>query len=184
MKASMLGRVVIAETLLTALFALAGAQPATAATINVSATIKGTLSKFAHGECTTGYADQCPSDNCVFSTPVGTPTISGTFKGTITGLCVTIDAGDRVTIDEKHTCAPMFGDMVVVTNGGTTNTAINFTGALCSPQPKSSLFEVESGFGINGANSTDPNATGWGTITGTADNTGATLLKVKGNFTP
>jgi len=196
MKANTFVKIATTGVLLTALLAVVALQPATvqaaSTTKNVSANFKGMLSKPAAGECATGYAHQCPSTVCFNSTPVGTPTISGTFgKGTITGMCVTIDAGDAVTSNGGNTCAPFYGDMVVhvsVTKGGVTtvtDTALNINGAYCRRQPNSTLDAIEGGFGIDGALSTDTSENGWGTATGTSDHdTGVTLIKIKGNATP
>ena len=157
-------------------------------TKNISGTIKGTLLvPPASGACVAGYADQCPSGNCVNLTPVGTPTGSGTIKtGTVTNMCVTVDLGLAVDAptDSKNTCAPYFGTLTYNETKSGSAATINLTGAYCRRQATSKTSSLEGGYGLAGS-SDDPSATGWGTATGTIkEDTGVFSLKVSGSFTP
>jgi hypothetical protein len=171
---------------------LAIAPAAMAKTQNISGSITGTFDTGSAGPCATGYASQCASGTCFHFQPATgtTPTGSGTIgKGTVTSMCVTVDAGNNVNApadtDTKHTCSPIFGDLVYVTTKSGTVTAVNFAGVFCHHQDTSPTGTFEAGFGIDGANSTDTAATGWGTLTGTANkDTSKFSLKPKGTFTP
>jgi hypothetical protein len=160
---------------------------------NVSVQIKGALSSPSAGVCASGYAAQCASGNCFTIVPAGPIKVSGTFgKGTVTAMCVTLDVGNNVSeADTTDTCAPIFGVMTIevsVTKQHVitvTDTASNITGAFCHHQANANNSMIEAGWAIDGADSTDTAATGWGTITGTNNkNTGVMLLNMKGSLTP
>ncbi len=89
---------------------LAIAPAAMAKTHNISGSITGTFDAGSVGPCATGYANQCASGTCFHFQPATgtTPTGSGTIgKGTVTSMCVTVDAGNNVNApadtDTKHT---------------------------------------------------------------------------------
>ena len=174
-----------------AMFVIAPGVQAANTTKNISGSVTGTFDAGSAGPCPSGYANQCASGTCVHFQPASgtTPTGSGTFgKGTVTSMCLTVDAGNNVNApadtDTKHTCSPIFGDLVYLTTKSGTVTAVNFAGVYCHHQPTSKTGSIEAGFGIDGANSTDTAETGWGTLTGTVDNNSKFSLKPKGNFTP
>jgi hypothetical protein len=160
---------------------------------NVSAVISGTFSGLAPDACPTGYAHQCASGQCANVTAVGTPTVTGTFgSGSVNDLCVTVDLGDNVNgfppeAGGKDTCSPFFGVLTVsvTKHKTTTNTALNIAGVFCHHQNNSPKGTIQGGFGIDGADSTDQAATGWGTITGTVQkHTSVFKLHLKGSFAP
>ncbi|HUY20357.1 MAG TPA: hypothetical protein VMV15_14145 [Candidatus Binataceae bacterium] len=160
---------------------------------NVSVQIKGAVSSPSTGVCATGYAAQCASGNCYTIVPAGPIKVSGTFgKGTVTAMCVTLDVGNNVSeADTNDTCGPIFGDLLIEVSvtkkhvTTVTDTAANITGAFCHHQANANNSMIEAGWAIDGADSTDTAATGWGTITGTNNKkTGVMLLNMKGSLTP
>lgn len=187
--------VITAIAILLSLLVLASA-PAAAQAKKVSANIKGTIGGLSSGAvCPSGYANQCTNlSDCQEVTPAGNPTISGTFgKGTVTDLCFTQDNANNVNVpnDNGHdTCSPLYGTGTIhvsVTKRGVTtvtDTEINFAGIACHHQATSALTLINGGFGINGS-STDPAETGWGTMTGSSNNsTLAFSFKLSGSLTP
>jgi hypothetical protein len=184
--------ILLAFAVLLSLAVLAIAPAAIAKTQNISGTIKGTFVATIPATCASGYANHCESGNCETFQPAGgtTPTVSGSIgKGTVTSMCVTVDLGNNVNTpndaDGRHTCSPFYGDLTYERKKDSSVLAINIAGVACHHQPTSTSHLVEGGFGIDGANSTDTAATGWGTVTGTVDkSTEAFSLKVSGNLTP
>jgi hypothetical protein len=177
-----------------AILVTAPKTPVQAATTtkNVSGTIKGTFVVTNPATCASGYAKQCESGNCeTFQTAVGTtPTGSGSIgKGTVTSMCITVDLGNNVNTpndtDGKPTCSPFYGDLTYERTKDSSVVAVNLAGVACHHQATSPSHLIEGGFGVDGANSTDTAAPGWGTVTGTVDKASAAFsLKVSGSFTP
>jgi hypothetical protein len=178
------------------IFAGAAMAQAAGGPKNVSVQIKGPLGVPTQGACASGYAAQCFSGQCGKVVPSGPLKVSGTFgKGTVTSLCITLDAGNNVNgpdfADGHDTCVPLYGDMTIeisVTKKKVTtvtDTALNLAGVFCRHQDNSKLGLIEAGWGIDGADSTDAMETGWGTITGTSNkDNGKTTLSLKGSITP
>jgi hypothetical protein len=161
---------------------------AVSGTTPLNATIKGVFDSGSTGNCPVGYGKQCASGTCLFFQPAtGTiPSVSGTFAGTVSNMCVTVDEGNNVTAGTgAGSCFPFFGNIDVQIKKSGNKVALDIAGAYCLHQKGSSSHMIEGGFGVIGADSTDTAATGWGTATGTAEKKSSSFsLKLSGSFTP
>lgn len=172
-----------------------GASGAQAKTIHASATIKGkaTIGAFSSaGECSEGYADQCPNfgaASCACANFENGTITGGLGKGTVS-LDVTIDESDEVTNNLDQGCQPIFGELdVAITDPkrstGTVELEVN--GTLCHHLTKDAPDVIEGGFALvdcfspSGDNHTT--ASGYGEIDGTVDSSGNVVLKLKGPIT-
>ena len=180
-------------TFITTVIAMAWVPIATAQTRKLSATVSGTLGAPNAGQCGTGYADQCsgdnstPCENFVNNAPITVKGISNKPRGV--GFCMTLDRGNNVNapnnLDGTSTCSPIFGqftaESTVTTGCIGCFTEFNFAGTFCQPLNSSPVGTLQGGYGIGAASSP---VTGWGTLTGTLNNsTGAFTLKLKGTGT-
>jgi hypothetical protein len=184
-------------TLIGALVAIF-APLATAQAKNLAVTISGNLSGPSPGQCSNGYPNQCSGDNataCEQFIITEAPKVTGSIgKGHATSMCVTLDPGNNVNapnnLDSKSTCSPIYGQLSTDTGakpncfGCDVFTNFNFAGVLCSQQGNPAVGMFQGGYGLEGSN-TDNAETGWGTLTGTLNNsTGAFSLSLKGTSTP
>ncbi len=152
----------------------------------LSATLTGTFAAPVSGACSTTTGDYdaiCPSANCrCFADSSATVTGSLAGKGSAI-IDVTSDDGDITTPTPPDGCTPFFGvvQLTTVLKKVSLTKTINLTGAECRHTAKGKPDSINGGFGILNASNA---ATGWGTLTGTADGTtGALKLTLKGSIT-
>ena len=194
---SALFRRLLLVAFLGSVIAISSVAMAAAQAKNLSVTVSGTLSGPNPGQCSKVYANQCSGDNstaCENFFQQGSPKVTGSIgKGDATFVCITLDSGNNVNkpndLDSNSTCSPIYGEIDTDTGakpncfGCDVLTTFNFAGVFCDHQGNSSVGMFEGGYGIEGR--TDSAETGWGTLSGTLNNsTGVFSIKLKGTDTP
>ena len=121
------------------LFALGATQVLAVTTEQRYMSIKGTAATAVGGQCSEGYADQCPTNSCtcveVSSATVanvtGEPSLAG--KGTA-DLFLTFDNG-AATVSGVDDCTPFFGvaELTTTRGGKASSETLNLVGVNCSP---------------------------------------------------
>jgi len=156
-------------------------------TKTLTAKISGTFATPVTGECAgAGFATQCsPSAMCVCATD-STATVSGSIAGKgAADMSFTIDQGNIVpTSGLPHFCEPLYGEALLTTTlkEAPLTETISILAVVCHVLTTAGKNTISGGFGIeNGASNS---AAGWGTVSGTFDNSSQTFaLSLKGSIT-
>jgi hypothetical protein len=167
------------------MFALGATQVLAVTTEQRYATITGTASGEAAGQCTEGYANQCPTSSCtcvqvsgaVVAAVSGQPNIAG--HGTA-NLFLTFDNGASTGGD----CTPFFGVAELTTRraGKSVSETLNLNGVSCSPLTTANN-PILGGFGISNSPSPVNGGKGFGKVTGFLDPSGSVSLRLHGPIT-
>lgn len=175
---------------MTLLFALGTAQVQAATTKVRYTTIVGTASAPTPGQCTEGYANQCPSGSCscvqIPSATIGKVPLQPIIAGLGTAdLFVTLDNG-AATVSASGRCTPFFGvaELSTTRGGKASSETLNLNGVDCSPLTGTDS-PVLGGFGISASPAPINGGKGFGKIGGVLDTagTGKVSLKLHGPIT-
>lgn len=148
--------------MLVAVMILVEAMPATARTVNTSASITATqVSEDDSGPCVMpgfAYDGLCPSGTCICRK------FSGTIRGGLIGkgpvnISLTIDTG---AVTSTPGCTPFFGAATGTTQR--VSQSVNTVGVICPSMQRNKKNPVSGGAGIIPAGQS-----GWGTLNGTLD---------------
>jgi hypothetical protein len=165
-----------------------GATQASAATTKIRyATIKGTASGPATGQCTEGYANLCPSGTCtcvqVPGATVGVVPLLPNIAGVGTAnLFLTFDNG-AATISGSNSCIPFFGvaELTTTRHAMASSETLNMNGVSCSPLTTNN--PILGGFGISTTPAPVNGGKGYGKISGFLDPAGSVSLTLHGPIT-
>lgn len=173
----------------TALWFAWGATQVLAVTTETRyATITGTASAPSTGQCTEGYANQCPTSSCtcvrIPGATVGRVTGEVAIAGTGTAnLFLTFDNG-LATDSSSGDCTPFFGVAKLTTTraGKVSSETLNLNGVSCSPLTTANS-PILGGFGIAASPKPVNGGTGFGKVTGFLDPSGSVSLTLHGPVT-
>ncbi len=170
------------------LFALGATQVLAVTTEQRYMSIKGTAATAVGGQCSEGYADQCPTNSCtcveVSSATVanvtGEPSLAG--KGTA-DLFLTFDNG-AATVSGVDDCTPFFGvaELTTTRGGKASSETLNLVGVNCSPLTTANS-PILGGFGISTSPAPVNGGKGYGKISGFLDPSGNVSITLHGPIT-
>lgn len=170
------------------LVALFGTPALAVTTAQRFATITGTASAPAAGQCTEGYSKQCPTGGCTCVQ------ISGAVVGKVPGrfsiagvgtanVFLTLD-NDGATPSAIGNCTPFFAvaELSTIRNGKPSSETLNMTGVLCAPLTTANS-PILGGFGISASPLPVNGGRGFGKLKGTMSPSSVVSLTLHGPIT-